>query len=58
MGEQAQEKPTTQPLGAYVPMGTVERWREIARQEDRSVSAVVRRALAAELERHETRGAA
>jgi post-segregation antitoxin (ccd killing protein) len=55
MGEQAHEKPTTQPLGAYVPVGTVERLREIARQEDRSVSAIVRRALAAELERHDTR---
>ena len=41
----AQAKQTTQPLGAYVPTATVERLREQARLEDRSMSSLVRRAL-------------
>ena len=44
MAEPIEEKPTT-PLGAYVSTRTVERLREVARLEDRSVSSVVRLAL-------------
>jgi predicted transcriptional regulator len=40
-------------LGAFIDAGQRERLVELARAEDRSVSAVVRRALAAEIERHE-----
>jgi predicted transcriptional regulator len=43
-------------LGTLVEREQLERVREIARREDRSISAVVRRALAAELKREETDG--
>ena len=52
MAEQ-QEAQTEQrtPLGAYVSTETVERLREAAQEQDRSVSALVRRALSEYLER-------
>jgi predicted transcriptional regulator len=43
------------PLGAFIDAGQRERLVELARQEDRSVSSIVRKALAAELERHDER---
>jgi post-segregation antitoxin (ccd killing protein) len=42
-------------LGAFVDIEQRRQLVEIAKAEDRSVSAVVRRALAAELDRHEAR---
>jgi post-segregation antitoxin (ccd killing protein) len=43
-------------IGAFVDVEQRRQLVELARQEDRSVSAVVRRALAAELERNERPG--
>jgi post-segregation antitoxin (ccd killing protein) len=42
-------------LGAFVDVEQRRQLVELAKAEDRSVSAVVRRALAAELERHDER---
>jgi post-segregation antitoxin (ccd killing protein) len=42
-------------LGAFIDVDQRRQLVELAKAEDRSVSAVVRRALAAELDRHEPR---
>ncbi len=44
-----QERPV--PLGFYAPEAMAEQLREAAREQDRSVSAVIRLAIAHELER-------
>lgn len=49
MGE-SEEKPATTPLGAFVPVTMYEQLREAAKLEDRSMSSIVRRAIAHELE--------
>jgi predicted transcriptional regulator len=41
----------TVPLGFYAPEAMAERLREAAREQDRSMSAVIRKALEAELQR-------
>lgn len=52
MGQIAQEERTERvPIGAFVDPEQRKQLVELARQEDCSVSRVVRRALAAELER-------
>ncbi len=52
MGESEQkERPDRQPLGAYIDVDQHRQLAELARAEDRSVSAIVRRAIAHELER-------
>lgn len=51
-----QESPAaTVPLGAYVPVLMYERLRKAAREQDRSMSAVIRKALEAELQREAER---
>lgn len=45
----------TVPLGFYAPEAMAERLREAAREQDRSVSAVIRKALEAELQREQER---
>jgi predicted transcriptional regulator len=49
MAEQPQ--PVTVPLGAYVPQRMYEQLREAAREQDRSMSSLIRRALEHELQR-------
>jgi post-segregation antitoxin (ccd killing protein) len=46
-------RPKRVPLGAFVDAAQHRQVVELAKKEDRSVSAVVRRALAAELDRHD-----
>ena len=41
----------TVPLGFYAPEAMAEQLREAAREQDRSVSAVIRKAVEAELQR-------
>jgi post-segregation antitoxin (ccd killing protein) len=57
MSEPTQKEPrqTRVPIGALINVDQREQVVALARKEDRSVSAVVRRALAAELDRHEAR---
>jgi predicted transcriptional regulator len=45
-----QERPATVPMGFYAPPEMVERLRQPAKNQDRSVSAVIRRALERELQ--------
>jgi predicted transcriptional regulator len=48
---EVQEQPTaTVPLGFYAPAQLAERLREAAKKQDRSMSAVIRKALERELE--------
>jgi predicted transcriptional regulator len=55
MGQVEQERAGRVHVGAFVDQEQRRQLVEIARQEDRSVSAVVRRALTAEVKRHESR---
>jgi hypothetical protein len=52
MGEQAQEKREARtPIGAYVPHEQAQEIRELARRNDRSLSAEIRLALRAHIAR-------
>jgi len=45
----------TVPLGFYAPEALAEQLREAAREQDRSMSAVIRKAVGAELQREQER---
>jgi predicted transcriptional regulator len=51
MAEVQEQPAVTVPLGFYAPQGLAERLREAAREQDRSMSSLIRRALEHELRR-------
>jgi predicted transcriptional regulator len=54
MSQIAPERGTTVFIGAHVDHGTRDQLRALAREEERSISAILRRALRHELERTHT----